>query len=159
MYKMPKNKAYKKRKAMRRKGRKTMLVNRALQPIAQRYISKHKYVESIVVSNINQPFALRVNSMFDPNQTGVGRQPYGRDQLAALYNRYRVIAVKARLISGNPDANTPVRLTALFSNDVLTITSGDVATEQPRAKSVLQIPNGAPPLLKHQAYLPSVVVS
>lgn len=154
---MPKTKAYKKRKAMRRKARKTILINRALQPIAQRYISKHKYVESVVITSTVQPYAFRVNSMYDPNSTGIGRQPYGRDQLAALYNRYRVIACKIRVISGNPDANTPIRLTGLFSNDALTITSGDQAAEQPRSKSINQVPNGSTMVLKHQAYMPSVV--
>lgn len=144
---------------MRRKanGRKTVLVNRSLQPIAQRYIAKLKYVESVVLSAVSQPYAFRINSLFDPNSSGIGRQPYGFDQLAALYNRYRVIAVKMRIISGVPDANTPVRLTGLVSNDVITITSGDQAAENPRSKSIVQFPQADSHVLKHTAYLPSVV--
>lgn len=42
-----------------------------------------------------------LNSLFDPDQTGVGHQPYGYDQLCALagpYNRYKVNAAKVTLI-------------------------------------------------------------
>lgn len=142
---------------MRRKGRKTVLVNRALQPIPQRYIARHKYVESVIITAGVQPFAFRVNSMYDPNSTGIGHQPYARDTYAALYNRYRVIGVKVRVICGNPDANTPVRLTGLFSNDVITSVNGDLAAESPRSKTINQIPNGSTMVLKHQGYMPSIV--
>lgn len=33
---------------------------------------------------------MNLNSIFDPDRTGAGHQPYGYDQLALLYNRYRV---------------------------------------------------------------------
>lgn len=36
----------------------------------------------------------RMNSLFDPDQTGVGAQPYWRDQLATIYNKYRVLGCK-----------------------------------------------------------------
>jgi hypothetical protein len=39
----------------------------------------------------------RANSVFDPDRTGGGHQPLGFDQAAALYNRYRVHAFKARI--------------------------------------------------------------
>lgn len=39
-------------------------------------------------TNIYQDF--KANSIFDPDQTGSGHQPLGRDQLSALYNQYIV---------------------------------------------------------------------
>ena len=33
----------------------------------------------------------RLNSLFDPDLSGVGHQPYGYDQLMAIYQRYKVI--------------------------------------------------------------------
>ncbi len=41
---------------------------------------------------INQ--VMNLNSLFDPDRSGVGHQPYGFDQLAALYARYRVLKTK-----------------------------------------------------------------
>ena len=38
---------------------------------------------------------MRMNSLFDPDQTGTGHQPYYFDQFAALYNRYTVLGSKA----------------------------------------------------------------
>lgn len=40
-------------------------------------------------------YQFNLNSTFDPDSTGVGHQPLGRDQLAGvLYNRYRVHSVR-----------------------------------------------------------------
>jgi hypothetical protein len=41
--------------------------------------------------------AFRLNSLFDPDFTGVGTQPVGFDQWSALYNRYRVHACKVHV--------------------------------------------------------------
>ena len=35
-----------------------------------------------------------MNSLFDPNRTGTGHQPYGFDQLSTFYNRYYVTGSK-----------------------------------------------------------------
>jgi hypothetical protein len=40
----------------------------------------------------------RLNSLFDPDRTNAGHQPRGFDQLAALYNRYRVFGVSYRIV-------------------------------------------------------------
>jgi len=69
-------------------------------------------------------YTYRMNSVFDPDFTGVGGQPEGFDQLKALYSRYRVMAlgvdVKATsLTSGNagciamaPSENSALSTTA-----------------------------------------------
>jgi len=47
-----------------------------------------------IVSSSNQgEYVYRLNSLFDPDQTGVGGQPDGFDQWKALYGLYRVVAV------------------------------------------------------------------
>ncbi len=43
-----------------------------------------------------------LNSLFDPDQGGVGHQPYGYDQLATLYNRYKVNAVLVTTVFTDP---------------------------------------------------------
>ena len=40
---------------------------------------------------------MRMNSLFDPDQTGTGHQPYYFDQFAALYNRYTVFYWEASM--------------------------------------------------------------
>lgn len=45
-----------------------------------------------VFGNSIQQF--RINSIFDPDYTGVGSQPMGRDEYAAFYERYTVYAAK-----------------------------------------------------------------
>lgn len=69
-------------------------------------------------------YTYRMNSVFDPDFTGVGGQPEGFDQLKALYSRYRVIALGVKvtatsLTSGNagviamaPSENSALSTTA-----------------------------------------------
>jgi hypothetical protein len=40
---------------------------------------------------------MNLNSLFDPDRTGTGHQPYGYDQLATLYNRYRVYVTEWKI--------------------------------------------------------------
>ncbi len=62
-------------------------------------IDPHKYMSLKYVTNLSVNIAAGVavqqtfnlNSIFDPDRTGVGHQPYLYDQMAALYNRYRVL--------------------------------------------------------------------
>jgi len=42
-------------------------------------------------------YVYRLNSVFDPDSTGVGGQPDGFDQLKTLYGRYRVVACKVKV--------------------------------------------------------------
>jgi len=67
--------------------------------IAQSVSTRLKYTESFTVAGAlgamtNQVF--RLNSLYDPDFTGGGHQPMGFDQLAGLYNRYRVDKVNVR---------------------------------------------------------------
>ncbi len=48
---------------------------------------------------------MAINSLFDPNNTGTGHQPYGFDQLATLYAKYRVDRVRIELLFTTPGAS------------------------------------------------------
>ncbi len=50
-------------------------------------------------------YVYRLNSVFDPDQTGVGGQPDGFDQLKTLYGRYRVVAVDVEVEAIGQSAN------------------------------------------------------
>lgn len=47
----------------------------------------------------------RLNSLFDPDETGVGHQPYGYDQITPLYRNYKVNAVRVKFTLTDPTAD------------------------------------------------------
>lgn len=152
-------------KKMARKGRKTVNVNRALQPFAQRYISKMKYSEQLTqvgpgLGGLTQ-FTMNLNSIFDPNRTGLGHQPYGHDSLAAIYNRYRVIKcnyVISALSTGGTSGDAYGIIAALPANEVATILGGVAEVqENPRCRYITQAPNAALKVLKGTVDIASLV--
>lgn len=149
----PKNirrKAAARRAAGRRRGgyrTVNLVTKRTLNPIPQRMIVKHKYATSVQSSTAGGSVAtylFNLNSMWDPDRTGVGHQPYGRDTYVTLYNRYRVIGCSYRIavIPSDPAVVTQV---AVVPSNSASIVYTDVATarEQPRCKYIIQQP-GAP---------------
>lgn len=71
-------------------------------PVAPGISGKMLYVEQINLisgaaglTGLEQVY--RLNSLFDPNFTGAGHQPYGMDQIQALYGSYRVTACDVEL--------------------------------------------------------------
>lgn len=153
--KQVRRKRYYKRKAAR-KGN-MGLVNRALAPIPQRYITQLKYVSTFNTSAISPTWNWNLNSLFDPDRAGVGHQPYGYDQLAALYNRYRVISTSYVITGHSADGvPVPIRIIAIPNNGNLLLTTGDAAMENPRAKFVNQMPGGTIAKLTGKVYMPSL---
>lgn len=57
-----------------------------------------------------------LNSQFDPDQTGVGHQPYARDQFAGLYGRYKVKKVTIDVSFTNPSAGACLGCALLVTN-------------------------------------------
>lgn len=53
-------------------------------------------------------YVFRANSLYDPDYTSVGGQPYMYDQLAAIYNRYRVYSMSFKLDIVNTTVDFPV---------------------------------------------------
>lgn len=67
--------------------------SKLLSTFPTRLLTRNKYTEIVDISSVvggcgNYQF--RLNSTFDPNLTGAGHQPSGRDILVLIYNRYRV---------------------------------------------------------------------
>lgn len=150
-----------KRKLIRRKRMgKRVNVNRALQPIAQRYICKMKYSDVVATDTFGM-FQYNLNSIFDPNRTGTGHQPYGHDTLQTLYNRYRVIACGWRITAlrgtGVDTGSTPIVMAAMPANEVLSFATTAEIIENPRSKYITQNPGSTALVLKGKSYLPSLV--
>lgn len=140
-------------------------VNRALQPFAQRYICKMKYAEQITqtgptLGGLTQ-FVMNLNSIFDPNRTGLGHQPYGHDTMAAIYNRYRVVSCNyaiSALSTGGSTGDAYSIIAALPANEVIGIGGGVAEVqENPRCRFITQAPNAALKVLKGTVYMPSLM--
>lgn len=62
--------------------------------LSKRGYSKHVYCETIALTSGTETnvavYNFSANSLYDPNVTGVGHQPMGRDEVAALYQNYHV---------------------------------------------------------------------
>lgn len=127
-----------------------------LSPIPQRQIVKMKYAQNIntaVTTAYNWKFNL--NSIFDPDFTGSGHQPYGHDQLAALYNRYRVISC-SYVITAYSGA-TGICYGVVPGNEQITCTTLAELRENPRSRWITQYPGGSTTKLVGKVYLPSLV--
>jgi len=144
------------RKVMRRRRRRMVNVNRALAPFAQRYITKMKYSQAFNLSiGNNWTQIMNLNSVFDPDRSGIGHQPYGYDQLTPIYNRYRVIS--CAYVINCYSGGVPIRYGALPCNETPPINNMSELVENPRAKWAVQFPAGSTTKVKGSVYIPSLV--
>ncbi len=77
---------------------------------------------------------MRLNSVFDPDLTGTGHQPYGFDTLASIYTKYKVFAITAEISFSDPSADGLIVSVAFQSpGNPITITgaSPDTVMERP----------------------------
>jgi hypothetical protein len=109
--------------------------NRVLQPFPPRLRTTEVYADNIAINlaaGIMQDYQFRLNSTFDPDFIGAGHQPTGRDTLATIYNRYRVLGARWRATLVNSD-NTEILWAVIPTNSStgLVTTDSDLM-EQPR---------------------------
>lgn len=80
----------------RKRRNTTTVMMRGLNIVPDKYFCKLVYQTPFTlndaVGGVDTYFTLRGNSIYDPDYTGVGNQPVGRDELATLYNKYKVLA-------------------------------------------------------------------
>lgn len=148
------------RKRTQRKPKSTTLVNASsLSPIPSRFITKSKYCEAVTISGTGvQRYVWNLNSLWDPNRTGVGHQPYAFDQLfgtGLLYNRYRVFKVDYVVTVANDNYN--IHYAVLPSNvDTPPISNVSEARENPRCQYAVQNPGGTLKKITGSVYLPAL---
>lgn len=121
------------------------------------FLDPHKYVRldyaqafsSSVTSAAAVSQVMNLNSIFDPDRTGSGHQPYGHDALAALYNRYRVLKAHYRVTFGTSTGT--YHFTVAPINGVQTNATDQASfqliAESPRAVSGMQGGGGAPSVI------------
>lgn len=133
------------------------LVNTALQPIPQRFITKMKYAETYSPGNASgqSPWRVNLNSIFDPNRTGTGHQPYSHDTMATLYNRYRVISC-SYVVTVYSSVGATLQVAALPANEEYAATSISDYRENPRCKYMVQGTGAPVKFLKGKVYLPAL---
>jgi len=67
------------------------------QPFPIRMVAKMRYCETVSIASSLVPVTsvnFACNSIYDPNLSGTGHQPYGHDTYASIYNQYTVLASK-----------------------------------------------------------------
>lgn len=162
-YKMPKKTFRRKPRAARRKraGKTTLVNTSGLSPLPSKFVTKLKYAEAVTVTGVGmQNYRWRMNSLFDPNYTGGGHQPYGFDQLCgapgiALYNRYRVFKVDYVLTVANDNYN--IHYATLPANvEVPPINNVSEARENPRCQYAIQNPGGTLKKIRGSLSLPAL---
>lgn len=84
----------------------------ALSPFPERMFTIHRYCEQHTLYTDNATGLIgatqtyNLNSVYDPDNTSVGHQASGFDQMTPIYNKYVVYAVKVCISVLNCDANT-----------------------------------------------------
>lgn len=124
--------------------------------IAPTLVTRLRYSEFTVSSaSVLHNVTFRLNSLFDPNYTSTGHQPMGFDQLAALYNRYRVdkctVEVFATCAAGTGE------ITLLPSNDLFTLVSTNDVKEQPLAQC-FQVAGGSRTTYRKFVFYPYTIM-
>ena len=101
---------------------------------------------------------MKLNSLFDPNGTAGGHQPYLFDTWAALYNNYRVNCVKVDLLWSTCGGSAEIACCHQISgpNAYLAMNglSLDRVTEMNNVGSVLLSPSGNSRTVRQTFYLP-----
>ncbi len=88
-----------------------------------------QYVDfNFAVSNTAYNYQFNANSVYDPDRTGTGHQPYGHDQLSLLFNRYRVMRFQylCEIVPGNDIANSVIEWGTMVRNGVFTVSYPEV---------------------------------
>lgn len=67
----------------------------------------------------------RLNSLFDPDQTGIGHQPFGFDQWANLYDVYTVLGAKITVTFSNRTTGTVPTLCGIIIDRDTTLSDTD----------------------------------
>lgn len=103
---MPYRKRRTRKRPYRRRTRKRQRMTRykrgpILEGFPKRKLVKLRYVQEVSLNPGISSFSVhqfRANSVFDPDFTGVGHQPMGFDEWAALYERYTVYGSKINVM-------------------------------------------------------------
>ncbi len=117
------------------------------------FLDPHLYIELKYIQTFSNSVAtaagsiqtMNLNSLFDPDRSGSGHQPYGYDQISALYNRYRVLNTRYRVMFASVGSVYHAVVTCV--NGLLVSSISDqatfqTATETPHARTNIMSSQG-----------------
>lgn len=136
---MRKRKSGKRRPTQRRKAvrskrvRKNNVVTTVPNGIAQRYRCATLWtLSSVYVVNAASVAEIYIQSSTnDPGGSIAASQPFYRDQLASLYTRYRVKAMKVYLTMSNQNGNRDVDIACWWAANLTPVSTWAQASSQP----------------------------
>ncbi len=108
-----------------------------------RILTKLRYVDTYALSSSAGSIAKQVfniNSIFDPDQSGVGHQPMYRDTFAAIYDQYAVINANVTVTFNSNATTASMIVGGLFDDDTSTSTNITTLLEQNTGKHLF-LPN------------------
>lgn len=112
------------RRRHRRRRRKNIIaLTNKLPGFPKTRLVKMRYCDVITLNPLTSggmsKYQFRANSIFDPDYTGTGHSPLGKDQMAEFYNHYTVISSKIT-VQGVPNVitnSTPIIYGCYLSDD------------------------------------------
>lgn len=140
----------------RRRGRRssTVRLTHRTGAFPDRFLVKLKYVQTITTttggSGVGALYQWNLNSIYDPDRSGTGHQPYGHDTLATIFARYRVWKTCWNL---RFTSSAPCRITVGVENGTSAPTDVATAAERPRYTCKV-ISTGEHAVFRGHMYLP-----
>ena len=104
-----------KKKTYRRKKKtfKNQIVNLSRSPIATTALVKLRYCDTISINppagGLTGQHLFRVNSLNDPDYTGIGHAPLGYDEWSQFYTRYCVLGARIHIKCMNTSTTVPLQ--------------------------------------------------
>lgn len=89
---------------------------------------------------------MRANSVFDPDQSGIGHQPRGFDQMTSLYDHYRVLKSTITVWGCQRQATQPTMISVAPTQSSTQVGPG--LAEYPGAKSMMLSEGGSGPSVR-----------
>lgn len=136
---MRRKKAFRKRRGNRKYRKASKISSLTLRtpsfiPDQMRVKLRYNSIVSIAPGVPAGGYIFRGNSCFDPDFSGVGKQPLGFDQWANMYNKYRVRASKIVIQLSNTNTTVPASVSLYPSEDASLPGTIEGALSQPYSK-------------------------
>ncbi len=121
-------------------------------PFADIYKVRLRYCDRVQLTttgstNVAVGYTFRLSSLFDPDYTGTGHQPYMYDQLTGIYNKYIVEAVKYKVrfrqVASSPITSLWCGMSILTDTNVAASAVGDTINEIRERSTALTAPLAA----------------